>query len=121
MASWTFALVASFFVTIRVPCMWAGYEGSRRRQTHRARSDSPSYWKSLNVSGRTSWPSDSTGFLLFPRRRHQNTAPKESHVLRTVRHHGGCLTLSFSGGSAARRAQHRIGAAQPHAHERVLF
>ena len=65
--------------------------------------------------------SGSAGFLAFPARRHQSIGPEASHLARTVRHQGGRLTLSFSGGSAACGAHDSIGPAHPHAHKRVLF
>jgi hypothetical protein len=47
----------------------------------------------------------STGFLLFPGRSRQSITPETGHLLSTVRHHRGRLTLSFRGGAAARRSQ----------------
>ena len=55
------------------------------------------------------------------RRGRQGAAPETRYLLRTPCHHGRRLTLRCRGNPAARRAGHGIGAAQPHAQQRVLL
>ncbi len=55
------------------------------------------------------------------RRSRQGAAPETRYLLRTPCHHGRRLTLRCRGNPAAGRAGHGIGAAQPHAHQRVLL